>query len=276
MWGVDILLSALGLLAALAAMEHRISVILVVPLIVLLAMFARERQQRIDNALQLSDAYRGTTMVLADIVEADDAYTGVHSRTVVALSLEVAGELGLDARQQRLTEFGALLHDVGKIAVPKEIINKPGPLTPAEWDLVKVHTVDGERILSRVGGFLAEVGKVVRSSHERFDGQGYPDGLKGEEIPIEARIVSCCDALQRDDHRPPLPLGATDAVGSRRAAGGRRDAVRPGRRGRRDPLDGGPARAATGSISRAGRRPRRSSPRLAARRAPRPSRRRRR
>jgi hypothetical protein len=194
-WGVDLLLSALGLLAALAAMEHRISVILVVPLIVLLAMFARERQQRIDSALQLSDAYRGTTMVLADIVEADDAYTGMHSRTVVSLSLDVAQKLGLDARQQRLTEFGALLHDVGKIAVPKEIINKPGPLTPAEWDLVKVHTVDGERILSRVGGFLAEVGKVVRSSHERWDGQGYPDGLIGEAIPIEARIVSCCDAF---------------------------------------------------------------------------------
>jgi putative nucleotidyltransferase with HDIG domain len=193
-WSVDLLLSALGLLAAIAAIEHRLAVVLVVPLIILLAMFARERQFRIDSALQLSDAYRGTTMVLADIVEADDEYTGVHSRTVVTLALEVARELGLDARQQRLTEFGALLHDVGKIAVPKEIINKPGPLTPAEWDLVKVHTVDGERILGRVGGFLAEVGRVVRSSHERWDGNGYPDGLYGDEIPIESRIVSCCDA----------------------------------------------------------------------------------
>jgi putative nucleotidyltransferase with HDIG domain len=182
----------------------------VVPLIVLLAMFARERQYRIDSVMQLSDAYRGTTMVLADIVEADDEYTGMHSRTVVTLALEVAEQLGLDARQQRLTEFGALLHDVGKIAVPKEIINKPGPLTPAEWDLVKVHTVDGERILSRVGGFLAEVGRVVRSSHERWDGHGYPDGVVGAEIPIESRIVACCDAYNAiTTDRPYRPAQST-------------------------------------------------------------------
>ena len=194
-WAVDVLLSALGLLAAFAAHDHPTSVVLVVPLMALLAISARERQYRIDSALQLSDAYRGTTMVLADLVEADDKYTGVHSRTVVSLSLEVAQRLGLSPHQQRLTEFGALLHDVGKIAVPKEIINKPGPLTPDEWDLVKVHTVDGERILSRVGGFLSEVGSIVRSSHERWDGHGYPDGLTGEAIPVEARIISCCDAF---------------------------------------------------------------------------------
>jgi HD-GYP domain-containing protein (c-di-GMP phosphodiesterase class II) len=222
MWAVNVLLSALGLMAAFAAHNHPASVVLVVPLMALLAMFARERQVRIDSVMQLSDAYRGTTMVLADLVEADDEYTGAHSRTVVALSLEVAQHLGLSPHEQRLTEFGALLHDVGKIAVPKEIINKPGPLTPAEWDLVKVHTVDGERILSRVGGFLSEVGKVVRSSHERWDGHGYPDGLTGNEIPMASRIISCCDAFNAmttdRPYRSARPTVA--AIGELRACAG--------------------------------------------------------
>jgi HD-GYP domain-containing protein (c-di-GMP phosphodiesterase class II) len=87
------------------------------------------------------------------------------------------------------------LHDIGKIAVSKEIINKPGPLSSAERQVMQTHTIEGERMLQRVGGFLDEVGRIVRASHERWDGSGYPDGLKGEEIPIEARIVCCCDAF---------------------------------------------------------------------------------
>jgi HD-GYP domain-containing protein (c-di-GMP phosphodiesterase class II) len=87
------------------------------------------------------------------------------------------------------------LHDVGKIAVPNEIINKPGPLTDDEWLVIKTHTVEGQRMLERVGGVLGEVGRIVRSSHERWDGSGYPDGLREHEIPIESYIVSCCDAF---------------------------------------------------------------------------------
>jgi putative nucleotidyltransferase with HDIG domain len=134
-------------------------------------------------------------MVLADLLETDDEYTGVHSRDVVALAVGVADELGLSGRRKRTAECGALLHDIGKIAVPKEIINKPGPLTDDEWEIIKIHTVEGQRILDRVGGVLREVGLVVRSSHERWDGGGYPDGLAGEEIPLESRIVACCDAF---------------------------------------------------------------------------------
>jgi HD-GYP domain-containing protein (c-di-GMP phosphodiesterase class II) len=103
--------------------------------------------------------------------------------------------MGLDAARRRNVEFGALLHDVGKIAVPKEIINKPGPLDDAEWEIMRLHTIEGQLLLDKVGGFMREVGRVVRSSHERFDGGGYPDGLTGEEISLEARIVSCCDAF---------------------------------------------------------------------------------
>jgi HD-GYP domain-containing protein (c-di-GMP phosphodiesterase class II) len=79
--------------------------------------------------------------------------------------------------------------------VPDEIINKPGPLDDDEWAVMKLHTVEGQHMLDRVGGVLGEVGRVVRSSHEHFDGSGYPDGLAGEHIPIEARIVCCCDAF---------------------------------------------------------------------------------
>jgi HD-GYP domain-containing protein (c-di-GMP phosphodiesterase class II) len=87
------------------------------------------------------------------------------------------------------------LHDVGKIRIPNEIIHKPGPLSPDERAIVEMHTIDGEQMLGTVGGLLGEVGRLVRSCHERWDGTGYPDGLEGDEIPLIARIVYCCDAL---------------------------------------------------------------------------------
>jgi len=141
------------------------------------------------------DAYRGTALLLGDVVEADDTYTGEHCKDVVHLALDVARELKLDGEQQRTLEFGALLHDIGKIAVPKEIVNKPGKLDPQEWEIIKTHTVEGQRMLERVGGFMGNVGQIVRSHHERWDGHGYPDGLAGAEIPFAARIISCCDAF---------------------------------------------------------------------------------
>jgi HD-GYP domain-containing protein (c-di-GMP phosphodiesterase class II) len=79
------------------------------------------------------------------------------------------------------------------VAIPKDIINKPGKLDPAEWTIIKTHTIEGQRMLDRVGGFMRDVGLIVRSHHERWDGSGYPDGLSGERIPVEARIIACCD-----------------------------------------------------------------------------------
>jgi len=191
---VDSALAPIGLAIALAASEQPAAIVLVLPLLALLAEFARERRARIDHALELSHAYRGTALLLGDVVEADDAYTGSHSRDVVSLVLDVSDRLGLDARERRDAEFAALLHDVGKIRVPAEIINKPGPLTDEEFDVIKTHTVEGERLLSQVGGILGNVGRIVRSCHEDWDGTGYPDGLAGEEISLVARIVRCCDA----------------------------------------------------------------------------------
>jgi HD-GYP domain-containing protein (c-di-GMP phosphodiesterase class II) len=195
-YALDGALAPIGLLVAYAATQTGAGVtLLILPLTTVLAVLSRERQARVDQAIELSSAYRGTAMLLGDVVEADDAYTGSHSRGVVELSLAVSDHLGLDHRQRRNVEFAALLHDVGKISVPKEIINKAGPLDPEEWEVMYRHTIEGQEMLNRVGGVLSEVGRIVRSSHEHYDGTGYPDGLRGEEIPIEARIVTCCDAF---------------------------------------------------------------------------------
>jgi HD-GYP domain-containing protein (c-di-GMP phosphodiesterase class II) len=193
-YAIDAGLAPIGLAVAFAAVDSPLAVLLTVPLILLLGVFSHERTVRIDSELELRDAYRGTVFLLGDVVEADDEYTGAHSRDVVDLTLAVADELGLAARERRDAEFAALLHDVGKVRIPKDIINKPGKLTPEEREIIETHTVEGERMLHRVGGLLGDIGKIVRSCHERWDGTGYPDGLAGEQIPLVARIVACCDA----------------------------------------------------------------------------------
>jgi HD-GYP domain-containing protein (c-di-GMP phosphodiesterase class II) len=191
----DAALAPVGLAIAFAAPDDPLGTALALPLVALLSIFARERRARIDHELELSTAYRGTAFLLGDVVEADDAYTGQHSRHVVDLVLGVADELGLAPRDRRHAELTALLHDVGKIRIPTEIIRKPGPLTPEERTLMETHTIEGEQMLDQVGGLLGEVGSIVRSCHERWDGRGYPDGLAGDNIPLVARIVCCCDAF---------------------------------------------------------------------------------
>jgi putative nucleotidyltransferase with HDIG domain len=206
-YGIDAALSGVALVVARAASPA--AVLALVPLLGLLALFGHERRQRLEGLLELGSAYRGTALVLGDVVEADDGYTGEHCKSVVSLALDVADVLKLDAQRRRNLEFGALLHDVGKIAIPKEIINKPGKLDAAEWTVIKTHTVEGQKMLERVGGFMRDVGLIVRSHHERWDGAGYPDGLSGERIPLEARIIACCDtwnAMRTDRaYRKALP-----------------------------------------------------------------------
>jgi putative nucleotidyltransferase with HDIG domain len=194
-WLVDLALTPLGVVLAYASLGNSYAFLLGLPLVGLLAYFARERKARIDHALELSHAYRGTALLLGDVVEADDAYTGLHSHDVVSLVLAVADELGLDSRARREAEFTALLHDIGKVKIPKEIINKPGALTPEERAVIETHTVEGEQMLEKIGGLLGDVGHLVRSCHERWDGAGYPDGLVGEATPLIARIVCACDAF---------------------------------------------------------------------------------
>lgn len=211
-WANDLVLSALGLAIALStfAVHSQWSVALVVPLFGSMRLLSKERHDRLAQLVELNNAYQGTALLLGDVVEADDAYTGEHCKGVVRLALDVAAELGLDVDRRRNVEFGALLHDVGKIAIPKAIINKPGKLDEREWAIIKTHTVEGQKMLEKIGGFMCEIGHIVRASHERWDGRGYPDGLSGNSIPVEARIVSACDAFSAmtttRSYRQAMPL----------------------------------------------------------------------
>jgi HD-GYP domain-containing protein (c-di-GMP phosphodiesterase class II) len=221
-YAIDAGLAPIGLAIAFTTQSSPYGVLLALPLVALLSVFARERRVRIDHELELRDAYRGTAFLLGDVVEADDAYTGAHSRDVVELTLRVADQLGLSARERRDAEIAALLHDVGKVRVPNAIVNKPGPLTSEERALMERHTVEGERLLLRVGGLLGEIGRIVRSCHERYDGNGYPDGLAGDEIPLLARIVACCDAYNAmtSDRSYRTALPQEDALAELRACSG--------------------------------------------------------
>jgi len=212
LYAVDACLSCVGLLVAASAVHQPGLVLLTLPLVCLLWLLSRERRQRLEYSLALSTAYRGTATLLGYVVEADDQYTGAHSRDVVDLSRSAAATLGLAESRRRDVEFVAMLHDVGKIFVPKEILNKPGELDPYQWEVIRCHTVEGERILKHVGGALARIARYVRSSHEHYDGGGYPDGLAGESIPIESRIVSVCDAYSAmttdRPYRAAMPIDA--------------------------------------------------------------------
>jgi HD-GYP domain-containing protein (c-di-GMP phosphodiesterase class II) len=221
---VDVALAPVGLLAAVAIPGGVAPVLLVLPLLGLLGVLGREREQRIAHTLELSDAYRGTALLMGELLVADDEYTGgEHTHGVVALALEVGTALGLDPREQRNLEFGALLHDIGKIRVPDAIINKPGPLTDEEWAIMKRHPGDGQEMLDRIGGVLGEVGLIVRGHHERWDGGGYPDGLVGEAIPLAARIICASDAFSAmtttRSYRRAMPLA--EAIEELRACAGK-------------------------------------------------------
>jgi diguanylate cyclase (GGDEF)-like protein/putative nucleotidyltransferase with HDIG domain len=121
-----------------------------------------------------------------------DRYTGEHSEAVIEMSGAVARNLGLKMTEVERVKSAALLHDIGKVAIPDEILHKPGPLTDDEWKLMKEHPVIGERILRVLPG-LGNVARIVRHEHERWDGDGYPDGLVGEQIPLGSRIIIAAD-----------------------------------------------------------------------------------
>jgi HD-GYP domain-containing protein (c-di-GMP phosphodiesterase class II) len=219
-WTIDSLITPVTV--CLAATAPPLAVVSAAPLLYVFHLTSRERSARYDQAMALNAAYRGTALLLGNVVEADHEYTGAHSRDVVELSLAVADELALEPAERTRVEFAALLHDVGKIKVPKEIIDKPGALTADERRVMDQHTIWGEAMLCGVGGLLADVGHIVRSCHERWDGGGYPDGLAGRAIPVAARVVSACDAFSamttNRPYRPARDVGA--AVAELRACSG--------------------------------------------------------
>lgn len=147
--------------------------------------------RRLEEALQR--AYVSTVSILADAVEAKDPYTHGHCEMASRYARLVAEKMGLASHDQALVCYSALLHDVGKIGVSDGVLNKPGPLLPEEMELMRAHVRVGHDLLRNVP-VLQQVAEVVLHHHERFDGDGYPDGLRGDQIPLASRIVSVVDA----------------------------------------------------------------------------------
>jgi len=143
----------------------------------------------------LEAAYHETVTALATALETKDTVTRAHSQRVQRYAVELAKALGSDLADDQSAEYGFLLHDVGKIGIPDSILLKPGPLDPAERRRMETHTILGEQMLGGVAFLQGEGLHVVRSHHERWDGNGYPDGLAGTEIPLGARIFAVADTL---------------------------------------------------------------------------------
>src|ERR1019366_10740288 len=162
-----------------------------------------------EYAVDMAALHLRTIEALALAIDTKDHTTGTHLRRVQVYATEIGKELKLSASEMQALQAASILHDIGKLAVPDYIISKPGKLTPDEFDKMKVHTVVGAEILEQVA-FPYSVAPIVRSHHEKWDGSGYPDGLKAEDIPIGARILSavdCLDALASDrQYRRALPL----------------------------------------------------------------------
>jgi diguanylate cyclase (GGDEF)-like protein len=180
------------------------------------ARLAQMIADHVGSALRIADLYQalesssvGTAEALAAALEAKDHYTADHARSIADLAVVVGTRLDLDQDALRDLRYGAIFHDIGKIAVPDAILNKTSKLTDEEFDLVKRHPIVGEQILASVP-FLANVRRIVRHDHERWDGTGYPDGLRGPEIPVGARIVLAVDAyhamISDRPYRPGLPV----------------------------------------------------------------------
>ena len=176
-----------------------------------LEMLVEERTRKLKYTLQaLRNSYLEILKVLVATLDARDVETEGHSERVVELSLEIASKMGINDRDfLRNLRLGALLHDIGKIGVPDRILKKEGKLTPSEWAIMKEHVLIGYKIVSNVD-FLRGASEIVLYHHERWDGKGYPHGLKGEEIPLGARIFAVADAfdamISRRVYRKALPL----------------------------------------------------------------------
>jgi len=164
---------------------------------------------------ELRRSYMATVRALSNAVEARDAYTGKHAERVTAYGMEIARALGIPPGDLPELEFGFLLHDVGKVAIPDAILYKPDSLTAEERALMAQHPVIGAEIIRGIE-FLGDAGLVVRSHHEHWDGSGYPDGLERDEIPLVARVFAVADvldALTTDrPYRPASPLSVAQEM----------------------------------------------------------------
>jgi putative nucleotidyltransferase with HDIG domain len=147
------------------------------------------------QSLEISELNKELLVILADIVDMRDPYTHGHSLQVNTYAVKIAEELNLNADQIERVEKASLLHDIGKLGIPEEILFKPSRLTGEEFEYVKEHPVYGAKIMTKAHP-LSDLAPIIRHHHERYDGRGYPDGLKGEDIPIEARIITLADSIE--------------------------------------------------------------------------------
>jgi diguanylate cyclase (GGDEF)-like protein len=163
----------------------------------LIAGLAHQAKLALANAEsweRLERTFASTVEALANALEVSDEAVSSQARWISDTALAVGRELGVEGQAARRLEYAALLHDIGKIGVPEEILKKPGPLTEAERAVIETHPILGDRILAPIER-LTDIRRIVRACHERWDGEGYPDGKAGEEIPLESRIIHVCDAF---------------------------------------------------------------------------------
>ena len=170
----------------------------------------KELEGKLEDALsRLDNTTRSTLLALSETIEQKDSYTKGHCQRVSDIAMAMAHALDLPNEGLKIIEGGALLHDIGKIGISEEILNKSTSLTNEEYEIIKMHPVYGERIVSHIEMFNP-YRPIIRSHHERLDGKGYPDGLKGDQIPIEVRIISIADAFDsmtsRRAYRNALPI----------------------------------------------------------------------
>lgn len=170
----------------------------------------RSRRAEVEEAYrELSSAYVGMVRTLAEVCEARDAYTRSHLERTYQYAMLLTSRVAPDLAERAEIGFGYLLHDIGKVAIPERILNKPGPLTAEEWELMRQHPTLGEELVAPLR-LLGDGIAVVRCHHERWDGRGYPAGLAGEDVPLPARIFSLADAFDAmttdRPYRSALPL----------------------------------------------------------------------
>jgi len=215
-WSFPYYLVGAGLAGGISALSHRLGwevAIVTAPVIYVIyrsyKLYLGRLENEKDHAEHMAALHLRTIEALALAIDAKDATTHEHLRRVQTYAVEIGKELGLDEMQLNALRAAAVLHDIGKLAVPEHIISKPGRLTPEEFEKMKIHPIVGAEILEQVE-FPYPVVPIVRAHHEKWDGSGYPYGLKGTQIPIGARILAaadCLDALASDrQYRPALPL----------------------------------------------------------------------
>ena len=175
-----------------------------------LEKLVEERTAKLQHAYRtLKKAHLDSVKVLAEAIDAKDPYTRGHSERVGRMSLSIANHLDFAEGRLEVLEYGALLHDIGKIGIKDEVLQKPGPLSAGEYQHIQEHPLIGAKIVEEIDFFKDKI-PMIRHHHEHFDGSGYPDGLIGEAIPLEARIITVPDAFDAmaslRPHRKALPL----------------------------------------------------------------------